>query len=262
MKVLTDFEKSLLATHDKNEISEKLEWFFNFYQVINYTLHYDRAIWRARICDSPSGFTNLSELSQPPKNLTKAGRLNEPNSPIFYASFSQFTAFEEVGAKEGDYVHLSGYQIKENGIRGCIVGEILKVHRSGTTYQPSGPAAELNKILNSMDFDAALSYVYMDALLSSILRDIKASETNYLHSRELGKRLLVSATDLDAIFYPSVALEDALNIALKISSIPKTIDMMGNSVVRVNKKHKHGLCEFQVIKNSSGYRENGDIVWD
>ncbi|MFK0573665.1 RES domain-containing protein [Endozoicomonas sp.] len=259
---LQDFSRSVISEKDPVAIEQKLSWFLGFYDVINYSLAYDRAIWRARICETPHGYSNVKELSHPPKHLTNAGRLNNPSEPIFYASFHNYAALEEVGAKEGDHVHLAGYKIcDKRKIRGCIVGEILNIHRSGRASMSEVMENELNKILNKIPHKAGMSYVFMDAFLASILRDKDAPKNNYLHSRILGKLLLESVKGLDAIFYPSVALESAMNIAIKTNVVESALSMTGNSVVRINKKYDYGIYDFSIIRNAKGQFHDGTIVW-
>lgn len=259
---LQEFSRSVLNETDPYIIEEKLSWFLNHDEVINYQLE-AQAIWRARRCKSPEGHKNINELSYPPSNLTPVGRLNEEGCPIFYASFHKHTAFEEIGAKEGDYMHLSGYEVgSEQKLRGGIVGEIVNVHRSGRSSVSDELGKGLNGILHKMPHKAGMSYVFMDAFVSGILRDKKAKENNYIHSRILSKLLLNSVKGLDAIFYPSVALESAMNVAIKTESVGSTVKMIGNSVVRILKRYDYDIYDFEMVKNANGFYPDGEIRWE
>ena len=259
---LQDFSRSVLNENNPAIIEEKLNWFLEHYEVINYYLE-TQVIWRVRRCKSPEGYRNVNELSYPPKSLTPVGRLNEKGSPIFYASFHKHTALEEIGAREGDYVHLSGYKVgSERKLRGGIVGEIVNVHRSGRSSISDELAKGLNGILHKMPHKSGMSYVFMDAFVSSILRDKKAKENNYIHSRVLSKLLLNSLEGrLDAIFYPSIALEGAMNVAIKPESVRSTVKMIGNSVIKILKKNDYGIYDFEIVKNANGFYSNGEIKW-
>lgn len=257
---LEDFAKSLISESKPQIIEEQLSWFLNYYKVLNYEMGYDRAIWRARIANDEHGFSNVNELMSPPKHLAKVGRMNEEKQPIFYASFNKFTAFEEIGAKEGDFIHMAGFKLIDK-IRFCIVGEILKVHRSGQANYSPELAQSINGILNKMPLDAALSYVYMDGFSSSILRNPDASKSDYVHSRILSKLLLSSTESIEAILYSSVTLEDSINLAIKEPAVKNKLEMVGNSVVRIKKKYEYGLYDFELIRNAAGNHDDGTIVW-
>lgn len=251
---LQDFCRKTLASSDAAFVEAQLRWLLEDYSLINYKLGYERPIWRGRKCNSPSGFQNLRELSYPPIELTKAGRLNNHGHPLLYAAFHNFCALEEIGAKEGDYIHLVGYRIKETRkLRCCVVGEVLNVHRSGQAWSSIELGQELNNILNKMPTAAGRSFIYIDAFLSSILRDKNAASNNYLHSRILGTLLLEKLPDLDAILYPSVALESSRNIAVIPESVDTLFEVFGTTVVRVERKYDYGIFDFSIVRNAKGF---------
>lgn len=176
---LQDCCRKPLASSDAALVEDQLRYLLEYYSLINYNFGYDRPIWRGIKCNSPSGFQTLRELSYPPIELTKAGRLNNHGHPILYAAFHNFGALEEIGAKEGDYIHLVGYRIKETKkLRCCVVGEVLNVHRCGQAWSSSELGPHLNKILNEMPTAAGRSFIYIDAFFSSILRDKNAASNN------------------------------------------------------------------------------------
>jgi hypothetical protein len=117
----------------EREIEQKLSFFLDHYKVINYELGYDSPVWRGCKCKDENGFSNVGRLTYPPKEHARANRLNDTGSPVFYASFNNFTALEEIGANESDYVHISGYKIKNGKLRSALIGEAFHAHRSGTS---------------------------------------------------------------------------------------------------------------------------------
>lgn len=252
-----------LAMSDAMLIDAQLSWLLKDYSLINYNLGYDFPIWRGRKCDSPSGFQNIRELSYPPPELTKANRLNNPGTPVLYAAFNKFCVFEEIGAGEGDYVHLVGYRIKQSKrLRCCMLGEVLNVHRSGRAWASEELGRELNKILNKMPSDAARSFIYIDAFFSSILRDKDAASKDYLHSRTLGSLLPEKLPGLDAIVYPSVALDSSMNLAIMANSADMALELIGTSVVQIRKKYEYGIFDFFVVRNAKGNFPDGQIQWE
>lgn len=262
MSWLEKLTEAILFEKNEDVIEQKLLEFLQHYEVINYQLGYSGEIWRGRLCDSQDGYGNVNEISYPPKQKTKVGRLNSEKHPIFYASFNQFTALEEINVKEGDFVHMSGYNIKpESKLNGSIVGEFLKVHRGGLSTFSQEVGNEIINLLRAMSIEVAIPFVYMDAFLSSILRDSQASSKGYLHSRALGKLLFNYTSGLDAIFYPSVALENSMNLAIKTDTVDEKLEISSNCVVRINRKYKHGLYDLKIVNDSIGMHSDGTIIW-
>jgi hypothetical protein len=256
---LQDCCRKTLASSDAALVEAQLRWLLENYSLINYKLGYERPIWRGIKCNSPSGFQYLHELSYPPIEFTKAGRLNNQGNPVLYGAFNNFGALEEIGAKEGDYIHLVGYRIKKTKkLRCCVVGEVLNVHRSGQAWASVELGQQLNNILNKMSPAAGRSFVYIDAFFSSILRDKKAASNNYLHSRILGTLLLEKLPGLDAILYPSVALESSMNIAVIPDAVDSIFEVFGTTVVRVERKYDYGIFDFSIVRNAKGF--GGELI--
>jgi len=233
------------------------------YGIINYKLGYDRPIWRARSCASSGGFKNIKELYYPPRELTKAGRLNEHGAPMLYLSMNLPTTLEEIDASERDYVHIIGFKIVGESKLLCgILGEITHVHRSGRALTSEDLGNHLNRILDEIDYEAGKSFVFTDAFLSSILRDRNASKRNYVHSRTLAKLIFEKHPGFDAILYPSVALEGAMNLAIRPDSVDRLLEISGTSIIRIRKKYDYGIFDFELLRNAKSYEKNGDIIWD
>jgi len=262
LNYLDDIAKKILASKDPIFIETNLRYVLQFYSVLNYEMAYERSYLRARKCLTPSGYNNVSELGCPPNELVQAGRLNEPNEPILYVSTSQFSILEEINCEEGDYVHVIAYEHKPSTkIRCAILGEATQVSRWGRALSSEHLGIELNRIMNGMTFDVGRSFVYTDAFLSSIMKDVSASQNNYIHSRLLAKLLLEKHDGLDGIIYPSVALESAMNIAIKPQSAEKLFKIGANFVLKVNKKYQFGIYDFEVLRNAKGQYNDGSIIW-
>lgn len=80
------------------------------HQPINFGFGRGRPFWRARKC-SEDGYIDERDLFYPPPELTQPGRMNDKGSPCLYLSTRMETAFAEIGANEGDYVHVAGYRV-------------------------------------------------------------------------------------------------------------------------------------------------------
>ncbi len=265
MNYLEECCKKALASSDAALVETQLKCLIKDYSLINYMLGYNFPLWRGRKCESPSGFKSLNELSYPPAKLTKTGRLNYSGKPVLYASFNKFCVFEEIGAKEGEYIHLIGYRIKKpKKIRCCVIGEVLNVHRSGHAWASVELGQQLNKILNKIPPKVACSFVYIDAFFSSILRDVKASsKNNYLHSSILSCLLFEKLKEVDAILYPSVALESAMNIAILPGSADSILEVAGTSIIHIDKKYEYGIYDFTLVRNAKGnFTNDSSIIWE
>jgi len=260
---LQKLSHSILASTTAFEIEKGLRIVLEYYGIINYMLGYAFPFWRARRCTSAEGFKNINELSYPPRELTKAGRLNEPRAPLLYLSMKPLTTLEEIGASESDYVHHIGYKlIGKSKLRCGILGEITHVARSGRALTDEDLGNHLNRILNNTEYEAGKSFVFTDAFLSSILQDKNASKTNYVHSRTLAKLIFEKHSEFDAIVYPSVALGSAMNLAIKPDSAERLLKIAGTSVIHIRKKYDYGIYDFELLRNAKGHEQNGDIRWD
>jgi hypothetical protein len=260
---LQNLSRSILGSINVSEIEKGLRIVLEYYGIINFDPEYTLPFWRGRICASSDGFKNIKELSYPPRELTKAGRLNEPHAPLLYLSLNNLTTLVEINASKGNYVHSVAYKIiGKNKMKCGILGEITHVARSGRALISEELGNELNRILNKTEYEAGKSFVFTDAFLSSILRDRDASKTNYIHSRTLAKLIFEKNPEFDAIIYPSIALESAMNLAIKPESADRLLEIFGTSVMRVRKKYDYGIFDFELLKNAKGYEKNGDIRWD
>lgn len=260
---LHDLCKKILDSNDSIFIEEKILWLVEFHRILNFNLGYEHLLWRARKVTSKDGYANINQLSYPPRNLTKPGRLNSQGEPMYYASFTQQTTLEEIEASEGDIIHMTGSEIT-NPIRGCIVGEFVNIHRSGKGIMVNDIATSMiKKTMENLSQDpkAIASFIYIDAFFSSVLRDKNAQNNNYIHSRALGKAILSSIKDAACIFYPSVALEGSMNVAIQPEFVMKSTEIKINCLLKINKKYSYGIYDFEILKIAKGHDKNGTIIW-
>ena len=262
LSYLDELCKDILNCIDPDSVESKLRHLLDFYDVLNYEMSYDRSYWRARKCSGRLGYDNTNELGAPPAKITKAGRMNEPEQPMLYLSTNHFSILEEIGSKAGDIVHIIAYEQKlESKLRCAIVGEITNVHRWGRAQSSDHLGSYLNRIMNEMNFDVGRSYIYTDAFLSSLMRDKTASCKDYLYSRKLSKLIFEKHPSIDSIVYPGIALEGSMNFAVKPNTASKKFNIASNFVIRVNKRYKYGVFDFEIIKKAKGQHLDGTIVW-
>jgi len=256
---LQNTARSILAERDRKLLRGKLFSILQYYQAINYQLSYGWPLWRVRKCPSAEGFSRLSEVHYPPK--PGAGRVNEPGIPMLYVCFNKFTAFQEVKASQGDFIHLIGYKQKEP-ILCCTIGEINNVQKSGRAITAEKLGNELNTILNGLSFETGASLVFLDAFLSALMKDEGASVNEYIHSRTLAAILFEGNPRFEAIHYPSVALQGSMNLAIKPEVADAHLTIAGSSVVRIEQVYDYGIYDFRLIRNALGFYDDGTICWD
>ena len=262
IEILQNKTRSIRADSDPSSIRRKLVELFGFYEIINFSFGFEWPIWRARKCECGEGYVNLRDLSYPPPEQTSAGRLNNPGQPVLYASFNKFTAFTEVAAEE-DYLHVIGFVIRrESKLRCSIIGEIFNTHRAGRAKTSEALGNELNRILNNSDYRAARSWVFLDAFLSMLLADSTAASSDYIHSRIVADLICEKMPDIDAIYYPSVALENGMNLAIKPDAADRLLEVSGTSVIKINRKFDYGIYDFSLVRNSTECGSDGTIYWD
>lgn len=262
LALIDELSSSIPNSTNSEFIREKLNLILDHYQVINYEFQYNSAFWRARKCNDQNGFDNISELGPPPKHLTREGRLNEINDPILYTSTNKFSVLNEINAKEGDHIHTVAYmQRADHTICCATIGEITHINRWGSGLTSEAVGNLLNELMKNMPHDFGKSFVFTDAFLSSLLKDENAKHANYIHSRILANLIFSRNPKLDAIAYSGVALESSRNYAIKPSSADRSLQMEASFVLKITKKYKYGMYDFQILKNAEGIEFDGKFIW-
>lgn len=260
---LQRLSESIRAATDAVTIEMLLQQVLEFYGLINFNFRYDRAIWRGVMCDSERGHESIHRVTEPPPQFTRNNRLNERGHPVLYASVNQFAVLEEIGAEAGDFVHMVALPfLPEARLKCCVVGEITQVSRWGRALLSEELGRELNRILNGMDFDVGRSFVFTDSLMASILRDPLAVNSDYLHSRILARLLFAKVDGLEAIIYPSVAHDGAMNFAIQSSAARKKLGIGAFFVIYIRRKYDYGIYDFEVVRKAKGSQPDGVIVWE
>lgn len=232
------------------------------HQAINFELGRGRPFWRARKC-SPDGYTSEREVSYPPPDRTDSGRMNDKGDPCLYLSTRKETAFAEIGAIEGDYVHVAGYRVQANqAIRALGIGEWLHVQKTGyMRTMGQDPGNSLSHILNSFPHEQGTLILYIDALLSSILADPEAGKNRYETTRLIAAMTHKKVPSANAIFYPSVQATLGMNLAVKAKAADMCMHNVCSIVARILKVRKFGVYEFEVCKTATGVNDAGQFEW-
>lgn len=258
-----EIAKAIDSLIDENEIKDKFSSLLDEQPFLNFHFGRGSVFWRGRKCGTADGFLNVSELSYPPAHLAKVGRLNNQNQPMLYLASRRFTAFSELNANPGDYVHIIGYKIrKDKSLRIGLIGDLFHVYRTGLSMLTSEAGKHLNDVLNSFEYEVGKSIVYVDAYLASILRNPKAKSNDYLHTRILGELLFNKVTEVKSIFYPSVAQEGGMNLAMIPGVADDVLEVVSSSLVMVKDRLEFGMYDFIPIKNCIEIKSNGSFLWE
>ena len=155
------------------------------------------------------------------------------------------------------------FRIKRDSIvRCCIVGEVDRVQKMGRSLLSEELGNNINNLLRRMPVSGGLSFIYADAFASSLLRDPDASANDYLHSRTLREVMFNKIPDLGAMFYLSVKTDLAINIAILPQVADSDLEVMGTSVLKIEKKFDFNLYDFSILRNATRFGPNREILWD
>ena len=130
---IEDYCELVLKSSDAIEIEITFKILLTYYKCSSIKLSRESTFWRARNLEGRALFNNIADLSYPPKNLTKSGRMNEANEPMFYLATRKETALAEIGIKEMEFVQVAGFRIanaKELAV--SIVGMFWSVFKNGS----------------------------------------------------------------------------------------------------------------------------------
>lgn len=255
--------KRIQSDRDPSSIKNKLSEFMHHYDALTIEMNYENLLWRAQKANGPDGYDNIERIYYPPVEKTIPGRLNEANDPLLYVSFNKFIVLTEKQAEKDDHVHIIGYSMKDNqSIRILILGEFFYSHKGGQGNLPGNFNEWMNERLENMKHESRLSFIFMDAFLSSLLTDETASDNEYLYTRLLAKILFEKYSKIDAIYYPSVVSNGAMNLAIKPKIADKVLEAKETSVLLIDNIFEHGLFRFREVKNSKEFDQNGKILWE
>lgn len=254
----------VLETNKPKEIEKRLKVLFKYHRLSALSIGDRTTFWRARKLEDRELFTNISELTCPPKKFTGAGRINDPKKPVLYISTRKETALAEINVEEGDSVQLAGLSIRdETELKMAVVGMYWSVSKNGSI--PIALKDPNNKILGILNQklspENALKLVYIDKFFATVLADKKACESNYIHTRVLSK-MLMQRNNSNALAYPSIKDEGAYNITIKAEVYDSLLENTSSSVAIVTKILKYGLYVCEVFKMATDINKEGHFIFE
>lgn len=263
LKELDDYCDSIINSFNPKEIEAKLQFLTQGYKFLTRQVSTGFHVWRARKLTQENPLLNIKELSYPPAQIATVGRLNNENESIFYGALRKETALAEIKLEAGDLVQLAGFKFAKNAnknINLAMIGQFWYVFKTGRFELGEDPEGALNGYLNSLTAEEGYKILYIDRFLAELLSAKNASKKNYLHTRILAK-IIFERTNAEAIFYPSVKDKQGLNIAIKPLILDLYFRNSSCSVLKVNKKLKYGMYDYESIYTAEGLDENNDFTW-
>lgn len=243
------------------EACHALEALFAYYKVISIELGRGNIFSRARIANTAI-LSSVMEMGYPSPALTKAGRLNDANSPCLYAATSIETAIQEIGAAENDFVQIIGFMAKvATPIRIAVIGELHHVQKTGyLRLNGQDPDGSVSRLINGLGIEAGRRLLYVDAFLAGLLGDANAGHSKYLWSRAVASMVFRNA-DLDGIVFPSVRDTLGMNIAVRPPAADSKVHAVCCIRVRVKKIRDFGFIDYEVIDEADQLLPDGRFSW-
>lgn len=248
--------KKIAKSVDSQELSSLYQTLFTFYPLINYSIGRGSFYWRGRK-STISGFEFEQALKYPPTGLAKNGRLNNESEPCLYSATRIETVFRELGATEGDHIHLVGFRIRNSErLRIIAIGDLYHVFKTGYAKSVgSDPNNIIARQLNSYDPSVATQLLYADALLSDVLTDPDAKSKEYLQTRVLASEAYIKC-GANAMFYPSAQDDAGMNLAILRDAYDNNTHVNCSQVIRINLKTS--VSDVQFVCESGRLRYSMD----
>lgn len=258
IKVLQEEMHSLKRERSLEKVEGRLRSILGYYDVLNYDRKLNRPVFRVQKC-SEQGFENIARLMHPPREYARIGRLNEKGESRLYAALDVQTCLAELGAQEGDFFHLIGLRPRTRSIRCAAVGQFAAAHKDGPTVSTEVRDA-LARVSRNSPRDATLAFLFLDAMLASLINDVEAKKFNYVYSRVLARLILEKHDYIEAIEYPSVRRPFATNLMVA-KAAADDMEIVGTSVLKVVGVYDFGFYDFRLTRDGDSWLDGGLIRW-
>jgi hypothetical protein len=257
---LNHISEEILNEKDSRKIRGYIGELIQHASVFNFEMRSIRPFFRARLCPE-NGFEYEHDMWAPPIGSNSIGRFNEEGLYILYLSSSVSSALDEIGAKDGDFIQVANYMLKENtALRCAVFGEVksfFKWHRSSVSDDIQ---FFLEQKIKRMDVQEQKAYVMADSILSNICL-CSSQKDEYLSSRELAKFVFETHPEINTLMYKGVDSDGARNFAVRTKAVANNMYLDNFCVLRVNKKYKYGIYDYEIVRTPHS-QVNGKIVWN
>lgn len=253
------FDSALLSKGEA-EFCHRIDPLFSNYEIVSVGLGRANIFWRARNVEGDL-WSNVCDLDYPPPEKARRGRVNDVGSPCFYVAKGIQTALLEIEAKEGQLIQVGGFRVLENEVlRLIVVGEYANVQKNGYMhFSGTDPGRTIQKILNQKD-KKALSLLYVDKFLASVIGDPLARDSHYTFSRALGA-LLHSKVEADGILFPSVRDLGGFNLAVRPEPSDRVFHNVACVLVKVGKRRRFGVLDYEIVSSAIRIDDQLNFIW-
>ncbi len=205
-------------------------------------------------------FDKKSELWVPNKRyVTKYGRANRPNNPVFYLGKDGRTALFESQLLTGDLVEVAEIQVKDGEKLACMhIGMYERFH----DIQEHVFNAMKDSLMKGGLTDRGWNNLkYLDKLMcAEFLKDVNSNKTDDYIVSALVAEYLLSYDKVDALIYPSKKSPNDCNVVVKPSSVQKKLKMTAVRRLRITNSTLDDF-EIQYLDAASVDHDNENLNW-
>jgi hypothetical protein len=228
------------------------------YKIMGIDRSQEQIWWRARVCETSEGYSDLNKMIYPPNGSSEHGRASLPEERILYGSWNPRTALREIGVQKGCYVQLIGYRVIPGVQFPCfVVGEAENFTNCGRSVL----SEMLTVAFNDMALESPIefeNFLYIDSVCAEIFRrDVKRS-FEYKTSATLAHVLLGQKKGL---IYPSVEAQNAMNLVVRAEEFNDCFEVIYTSLSKVEESFGHGIYRMSIANESFSFEDDGYIKW-
>lgn len=227
--------------------------------------------YRGRVViDGVTKWETISEMVYRHPNDTNVNRLNLKHDPVMYASMSIWAIINEIPDRVrcGDRIQIISFNIiPGNKLHCCYIGELSSVFYTGVSHFGDKCGEFVGKYINERMMDNSrreeiLSQMYVDKVIADILSDPMAADCGYVKSSYLGNLIFHDKNQYDAVFYPSVKGNRAMNVAFRPDAVDRKLSVVGCCVIRVDEFDDFGFHNFTILQSAKGHYSSCVFDWD
>lgn len=248
-------------TEDQVRFKELCLELLEVYKLLSIVLARGNVFWRARVA-TRKAFGNISDLSYPPPEKARSGRLNRQGRPCFYLSSTPETAIQEVLAGPGQLVQVAGYKIQPGQeLHLILIGEFAHVYKRGyTSLSGVDPGNSIGGILMRNQAQTPVM-ISIDKFFAAILSDPKAHETDYMRTQGLAELLHKKLPKANGIAFPSVRDPLGFNFGVLTEVADQIFENTCCTLELVGELHMYGVFVPFPLEHAIGTTGNGDFMW-
>jgi hypothetical protein len=244
-EVFNSLNEFQVDTSDLSKSSKtiKLHYYKIFRDLLSefkqFRLKKDSHLYRVRKNEGDKLFMYPDELSHPPANKTKLGRVNLPSRPVFYCSDKLSTSILELKPVENEYITVAESILSEELLL-AVIGDLNRYKTEGKQ------SAELK-----------LFYEKITPIITKLIN----KDADYLFTAELAD-LIFTDTKFKGIIYPSYySNTKADNFALLAKGLDQKLALAKVTVMKITERKNEHNVTVKCIASSDQIDPEGQFIW-